>query len=321
MTEPGKPIHRALILSGGGGRGAYQVGVWRRLQEMGWHPDMVCGTSIGAVNGALIGSGWDADKLEGLWSSLDRERVFKVSVGRRIKYRINRLLGRHPDWPAIMDNEPLRRTLMEAIDVQRLQQDNPRVVVAATNVRRAKLEYFSSDQLTVDHVVASCSIPVFFPWREIAGELYWDGGIMANTPIFPAIQAGAREILVVLLAPLAGEPIEPPKTTRAAFAWALDIITIASAQSLMQDLGYHLGMDLRTNADTLARQHFLDLGDIRVGVVAPGVAWDMSSILDLNQQDIKQRIAAGYDDASKQLTGFLKPAGESAQVASGKPQP
>ena len=129
----------------------------------------------------------------------------------------------------------------------RLRDDQPRVTVAATNVCRARLEYFSGEQLSVDHVVASCSIPVVFPWCEIDGELYWDGGVMQNTPIFPAIEAGATEILVVLLAPLAGEPIQPPTTTRAAFAWALDIITIGSAKSLMQDLAYLLGMDLHSH--------------------------------------------------------------------------
>jgi NTE family protein len=75
MSESTPSIRRALILSGGGGRGAYQVGVWRRLQEVGWQPDIVCGTSIGAINGALIGSGWDAQRMEQLWGSL-HEKIF-----------------------------------------------------------------------------------------------------------------------------------------------------------------------------------------------------------------------------------------------------
>jgi NTE family protein len=311
MSEPVPSVKRALILSGGGARGAYQVGVWRRLQELGWQPDMVCGTSIGAINSALIGSGWDAERLKEFWESLDRKRAFRVSLWRRLKYRINRLLGRHPNFPALMDNEPLRQTLAEAIDVQRLRDDQPRVAVAATNVCRARLEYFSGEQLSVDHVVASCSIPVFFPWREIDGELYWDGGVMANTPIFPALEAGATEILVVLLAPLVGEPVAPPKTTGAAFSWAFDLITIGSAGSLLQDLAYHLGIDLRDKRDTLTSRHFMDLGDVRIGVVAPHAAWGLDSVLDLNPEDIKDRIAAGYDDAVEQLTGFLEQSRES----------
>lgn len=311
MTESAPPIKRALILSGGGGRGAYQVGVWRRLQEVGWQPDVVCGTSIGAINGALIGSGWDAERLEAFWESLDRKRAFRVSLWRRFKYRISRLLGRHPNFPALLDNGPLRQTLSEAIDVRRLQDDQPSVTVAATNVCRARLEYFSGEQLSVDHVVASCSIPVVFPWCEIDGELYWDGGVMANTPIFPALRAGATEILVVLLAPLAGEPVAPPKTTGAAFSWAFDMITIGSAGSLLQELAYHLGEDLAARRDTLISKHFMDLGDIRIGVVAPQTAWGMNSVLDLDPQRIKERIGAGYDDAAEQLTGFLQQPRES----------
>ena len=297
MTESKFQPHRALILSGGGGRGAYQVGVWRRLEEMGWKPDMVCGTSIGAINGALIGSGWSAYRLEAFWGSLHGNDVFTLSVGRRIKYQVYRLFGKCPDWPAFMDNEPLRKILLDSIDVGKMRDSEPEVVVAATNVLRAKLEYFSGEQLSVEHVLASCSIPVVFPWCEINGELYWDGGAMANTPIFPALKAGAKEILIVLLAPLAGEPIQPPATTRAALSWAFDIITIGSAKTLMQDLSHHLGMDLRNSSDILASKHFLDLGDIRIGVIAPRITTSVSSVLDLNPQEVRQRMSAGYDDA------------------------
>jgi NTE family protein len=306
MTESPPPIKRALILSGGGGRGAYQVGVWRRLQEIGWQPDLVCGTSIGSINGALIGSGWSAERLEAFWQALDRKQAFRVSLWRRIKYRIDRLLGRHTDFPALLDNEPLRQTLLEAIDVRRLRDNQPRVTVAATNVCRARLEYFSGEQLSVEHILASCSIPVVFPWSEINGELFWDGGVMANTPVFPALEAGATEILVVLLAPLVGAPVPPPKTTVEAFSWAFDMITIGSAGSLLHELAYNLGVDLATSRDTLTRQQFMDLGDIRVGVVAPRTAWGIESVLDLNPQRIDSRIAAGYEDAASQLTGFIQ---------------
>ncbi len=306
MNESTPPIKRALILSGGGGRGAYQVGVWRRLQEIGWQPDLVCGTSIGSLNGALIGSGCDADQLEAFWKSLDRKQAFRVSLWQRIKYRIDRLLGRNPDFTALLDNEPLRQTLLAAVDVQRLRDNQPRVTLAATNVCRARLEYFSGEQLSVEHILASCAIPVVFPWSEIDGELYWDGGVMANTPVFPALEAGATEILVVLLAPLTGALVAPPKTTRAAFSWAFDMITIGSAGSLLRELANNLGLDLASSREKLTSQQFMDLGAVRVGVVAPQTAWGIESVLDLNPQRIEERIRAGYDDAAKQLVGFLQ---------------
>lgn len=82
VSESSPPLRRALVLSGGG-RGAYQLGVWRRLQELNWTPDIVCGTSIGAINGALIGSGWDADQLQQLWGQLHEKKVFNISACRQ----------------------------------------------------------------------------------------------------------------------------------------------------------------------------------------------------------------------------------------------
>jgi NTE family protein len=302
MSESTPSIRRALILSGGGGRGAYQVGVWRRLQEIGWQPDIVCGTSIGAINGALIGSGWDAQRMEQLWGSLHEKNIFKLSMWRQFKYRVNKLLGRQPNWPAFMDNEPARQMLREVIDLQRLRNDQPRVVVAATNVLRSRLEYFSGEELTAEHILASCSIPAIFPWCEINGELYWDGGVMANTPIGPAIRAGATEILVVLMAPLAGEQVDPPQSTRQALAWAFDMITIGSAQNLAQNLAYHFGGDLGDYEQSLAEHHLLEIGGIRIGIVEPSVASGLESVLDLNPQNVKARIESGYKDAGEQLT-------------------
>ncbi len=306
MSTIERPVDKALILSGGGARGAYQVGVWQRLQELGWQPDLICGTSIGSVNGTLIGMGWDADRLRTFWESLQRRQLFRVSLWRRIKYLLGKLIGRHPRWPALMDNGPMRRLLEQSVDEQRLRASPTEVIVTATNVLKADVEYFSGDRLNLDHIMASCAIPGVFPWQKIDGELYWDGGIMVNTPVFPALQKGAREIIVVLLAPLAGEPISPPKTTRDAFSWSLDIITIASAQALVTNLAFHLGMDLRASADAIDREHFLDLGDTRIGVVAPSAASGFASVLDMDPQRIKGRIAAGYADACDQLTGFFE---------------
>lgn len=307
MPESSPPIRRALVLSGGGGRGAYQVGVWRRLQELHWMPDMVCGTSIGAINGALIGSGWDADQMQQLWGRLHEKKVFKISAWRQFKYRVNKLLGRHPNWPALMDNTPAREMLTEVIDLQRLRLDQPRVVVAATNVCRSRLEYFSGDSLTVEHILASCSIPVVFPWCEIDGELYWDGGVMANTPIAPAIAAGATEILVVLMAPLAGERVDPPQSTRQALSWAFDMITIGSAKNLAQSLVHHFGGDPLDYERSMSERHLLEVGGIRIGIVEPSLASGLDSVLDLDPRNVANRIEAGYEDASKQISGMISP--------------
>lgn len=305
MSEEHTPVRRALILSGGGARGAYQVGVWRRLQEVGWQPDLVCGTSIGSVNGAMIGMGWDAARMADVWQSLERKQAFRVSLWRRIKYRIDSWRGRHPHWPAYLDNEPLRDLLAGGIDEPRLQDSSPEVLVTATNVCRAELEYFSGTQLTARHVLASCSIPVFFPWQEIDGELYWDGGVMENTPVLPALMRGAREIVVVLLAPLTADPVPPPRTSKEALAWTLDIITIASAKALRTQLAHHFGKDLREVTEAMSKTHHVEVGGVRICVIAPRQASGLKSILDLNAEDARERIDAGYHDAREQLAAFL----------------
>ena len=70
-----KKRHRALILSGGGARGAYQVGVWKFLQEIGWNPDLICGTSVGAVNASAIGCGLNLQEMVHLWKTIERGRI------------------------------------------------------------------------------------------------------------------------------------------------------------------------------------------------------------------------------------------------------
>ena len=306
MNETQSTVRRALVLSGGGARGAYQVGVWRRLQEAGWQPDLVCGTSIGSMNGALIGMGWDADRMESFWQSMGREQVFRFPFWRRFKYRLRQLFGKQRDWPALLDNRPLQQLLRQVIDEERLRDASPEVVVTATNVRRAQLSYFAGRELSADHVLASCSIPVVFPWQALDGELYWDGGIMDNTPLVPALQRDAREIILVLLAPLTGEPVPPPRNTREGIAWTLDLITIASVQTLMAYFAQRAGMEPEDVTDAITNHHVLQIGDVRIGVVAPKASSGLESILDLDLRSIQERIEAGYRDAGEQLADLLR---------------
>ena len=295
-------VKRALILSGGGARGAYQVGVWRRLQELAWQPDLVCGTSIGSLNGALIGMGWDASRMENFWEKLEKKDVFRFSFWQQLKNRLGGLFGRHPDSPALLDNGPLLDLLTKVIDDQRLRDSSPEVVVSTTDVRRARLRYFSGEKLSARHIFASCSIPVVFPWCEIDGELYWDGGIMANTPLLPALERGARDIVIVLLAPLTGAPVLQPSNTREAIAWAMDLATVASVKVLGADLFHRAGMDVQESSDIFARDHFIDAGGIRMHLVAPQVTSGLESLLDVDPRLSKERIEAGYSDACAQLT-------------------
>lgn len=243
-----KEPKRALVLSGGGGRGAYHVGVCRFLEEQNWTPDIIIGTSIGAVNGAAMASGHTADTLWELWKDLRGSQIQRFAW--RDLLRLN--------WDHILDTSPLRRTLVEEgwVDMQRINAHPPdkqlRVTVVETDTGRLRVFGNSSDEsdagkcqlttITLDHIVASCSIPVVYPATQIGDTCFWDGGTVANTPLGPAIDAGAEEIVVVLMTPwehttnrprysaVAFNGIGPRRLLRAAeaaFEWAI----IASFQA------------------------------------------------------------------------------------------
>ncbi|MBB3084069.1 patatin-like phospholipase family protein [Geodermatophilus sabuli] len=226
-------IHTAVVLQGGGALGAYECGVLTALYEQrhGFEPLAVSGISIGAVTAAVLG-GTDGDPiaaLEGLWCE-----EFTVSapwpLGRLLPaverslaavanpgiYRPNPALFTTP-WKAtsICDTTPLRRTLAEILDLQRLNRETPQVILGALDVGSGEMEYFDRHRpggLTVDHVVASGSLPPGFPMTEIDGASYWDGGLFANLPLQPAIVAlegaaagdpsAVRELIVVELFPM-----------------------------------------------------------------------------------------------------------------------
>ncbi len=229
---------RALVLSGGGGRGAYHVGVLRFLEEHEWYPDIIVGTSIGAVNGAAIASGHTAHSLWALWRRLKTDDVQRQAWN----------LFSLDQWDHLLDTSPLRATLIREgwIDLDRINAQFPakhlRITVVEMETGRLRVFGNSADPttgshcehvpITLDHILASCSIPVVYPPTKIGDTAYWDGGTVANTPLGPAIDAGASDIVVVLMTPWEDEHQQPRYTpsggiqgllvaAQAAFEWAL----------------------------------------------------------------------------------------------------
>jgi NTE family protein len=236
MTGSNAP--RALVLSGGGGRGAYHVGVLRFLEEHDWHPDVIVGTSIGAVNGAAIASGHTAHSLWALWRRLKTDDVQRRAWDMFLM----------DEWDHLLDTAPLRETLVKEgwIDLARINAPSPskhlRLTVVEMETGRLRIFGNSPDpapgtrcehvEITVDHILASCSIPLVYPPTEIDKVAFWDGGTVANTPLGPAIDAGAEDVIVVLMTPWEDEKNRPRYTpaggvqgllvaAQAAFEWAL----------------------------------------------------------------------------------------------------
>jgi NTE family protein len=199
-----------LVLQGGGALGAYQAGVYEALHEAGIAPQWVIGTSIGAINAAIIaGSKPDdrIDKLCAFWSRVQNDhfvpgglpswmataaRNFQsITAGVPAFFTPNpeAFLGPHyqlgPDAAGYYSVDPLRKTLGELIDFDQLNHGGTRITVGASCVRTAEMRYFDSRDmpLSMDHILASGALPPAFPAVRIDGELYWDGGILSNTPV------------------------------------------------------------------------------------------------------------------------------------------
>lgn len=211
MAEKSK---RALVLSGGGGRGAYHLGVLTYLEKVGWRPDILVGTSIGAVNAATLGSGIPLSGLRERWLDL---RTGDVQKMRADDVFIDNLLrgGKH-----VFDTTPLPATLTghskkwlgrpwiipEILNDSEARYD---VWITAVDVKKHRLVYFSNRDakgIDAEKVRASCSIPLWYESTIIHGRTYVDGGVIANTPFRKALESGATEIIVVLMAPWPGRP-------------------------------------------------------------------------------------------------------------------
>lgn len=266
----------ALVLSGGGARGAFQVGVYDVLQRdprgLGGLPGVVSGTSAGALNGALLAAGLDAQQLLEFWVDLARtppvranreffrslrEELLRLaalepvrSLGHRWRELrlLTRLLGRHPllgqsglsalvlefvltarfdsvsevldriattylfntDEVGARIRKALRRDYLEdtpvavAINVIDLRTGAVTRIVNRAPAKRsaaAAKHYLVVDRITPEMILASASIPLLFNPVRVGEYQFWDGGLLVNTPLAPAVALGGRRLVPVLVTP------------------------------------------------------------------------------------------------------------------------
>ncbi len=238
-TTPGKPKlpgQVVLVFQGGGALGAYQGGVYQALHEAGIEPDWVVGTSIGALNGAIIASNevgarldrlrdfWDRIEQKPLWDNVplgaaaSRSATYFMSLFNGVKgyYApnqaiawggLNALVG--VERAAFYTIDGMRETVNRLVDFERLNATPTRLTVGAVNVRTGKMHYFDSRDMpiTLDHILASGALPPSFPAIRIGGDPYWDGGLYSNTPIEVVFDDNPRRdsiVFTVQIFPIAG---------------------------------------------------------------------------------------------------------------------
>ena len=219
------PGQIVLVFQGGGALGAYQGGVYQALHEAGIEPDWVVGTSIGAINGAIIAGndvGERLNRLRAFWERIERKptwadaflgpmasnsTAYWMSIvagipgyyapNQAIGWGLNALVG--VEHAAFYTIEELRKTVSEVVDFGRIGAGKPRLTVGAVNVRTGKMHYFDSRgmPLTLDHILASGALPPSFPAIRIDGDPYWDGGLYSNTPVEVVFDDNPRRDSVV----------------------------------------------------------------------------------------------------------------------------
>ncbi|MGB8421898.1 patatin-like phospholipase family protein [Paraburkholderia sp.] len=210
-APPDIPGQVVLVFQGGGALGAYQAGVYQAMHDHKVKPDWVIGTSIGAINGAIIAGNLPENRMARLtqfWNGVARRGVDAASwllpglanwsrdlaiVTQGVPSFFTPQLGAWasiqarvgPERAAFYSTEPLRETLSSLVDFDYLNSKATRLTVGTVNVRSGRMRYFTNRDapMDVEHVMASAAFPPGFPSVQLEGESYWDGGIYSNTPL------------------------------------------------------------------------------------------------------------------------------------------
>jgi len=219
--------HRILLLQGGGALGAYHGGVYEGIAAVGFVPDWVGGISIGAINAALIVGNPPERRVERLrefWSRVSAQAPYvlpgamdfarpmmnKMAAASAMFFGIPGFFSPRMPPPqfapegtlgalSYYDTEPLRATLDELVDFERVNGGDIRLSLGTVNARSGESVYFdtATHKINASHVMASGALPPGFPPVEIDGEYYFDGGIMSNTPLQYAAQDFRMDALIV----------------------------------------------------------------------------------------------------------------------------
>ena len=223
-----------LVMQGGGALGAYQGGVYEALHEAGIEPDWIIGTSIGAINASIIcGNTVErrVDRLKEFWRRVERSSGWEeIPFLKDFADRLTSFTTMAHGIPGFFESHsqafknaenagyystlPLQKTLMELVDFDLIRQAKPRLKVGAAQVRTSTMRYFDSRDmpLTVEHVMASGALPPAFPPVRIDGELYWDGGILSNTPTEAIFDDNPRRSALIFAVHM-WHPFGPEPTT------------------------------------------------------------------------------------------------------------
>jgi len=245
--------HKVFLLQGGGALGAYQAGVYAGLAETGEEPDWIAGVSIGAINAALIAGNVPERRVARLREFWDRVSANSQMIAPPLFDSMRPLLNRASAASAMMfgipgfysprfpppfiapdgspgalsfyDTAPLKKTLEELVDFDLINQQRVRLSLGAVDVRTGNSVYFDNTKTTIraEHVMASGALPPGFPPVEIDGQIYWDGGIVSNTPLWYVFDEEPRMDALIFQVDVFSAAADAPKNLSEVSERAKDI--------------------------------------------------------------------------------------------------
>jgi NTE family protein len=218
----------ALILSGGGAKGAYEAGVAAAFVERGVPLSLVAGSSAGALTATMIADG-RIDRLETLWRTLTRDQVYALRPSVLFA-------GLLPGWitlatlngaGSLFDPGPLRALIGATLDFGRVRASAVRLLVVAADLERRQKRVFDNHTVTVDALMAAAAMPGVFPPVEVEGQMLVDGGLTGRAPVLDALAIGAGvSRAVVVLSYATGERGQRPTTARRALEAAFEMAMV-----------------------------------------------------------------------------------------------
>jgi NTE family protein len=256
----------AFVLGGGGILGAHEVGMLRALAESSIEPDLILGTSIGAVNGAMFAGDptvAGVRRLGELWSD---SNVAGMSAGGLLR-RVTTLArtGTH-----LQPLDEVRRRLSDALPVGRVEELAVPFQCVAASIERAAEHWFDSGNLT-DVVLASCAVPGILPPVPIGDEHFIDGGIVNSIPVARAVALGATTIYVLQVGRLE-TALRPPR-----WPWEVGMVAFEVARrhrfaSDLSSLPDGISLHVLPTGGSAAPAYNDLAGQLRVRRIARGVA-------------------------------------------------
>lgn len=291
---------RGLVLSGGGAKGAFQVGVLRKwLGEEKQEYDILCGVSVGALNTAFLAmfgvglAGTSYTGLKQLWDGICTASIYR----------------KWPFWgevaalwkPAVYDSSPLQTLVRTRLDVERVRSSGKKLRVGAVDLESGDYRTFGEDYRHIQEaVIASSAFPAMLLPAWLEGSRWTDGGVRTVTPLRAAVELGATEIDCVLCAS-ENQAVELPAKPNA--LWVAErSIDLMGDQIVADDFEATAKVNRIVMAGIKMPWWARERKEIPLRLVRPKTS--LGASLDFSPDKIKGMMERGYEDAQHPTDGL-----------------